>query len=62
MRSIRRIEPENVSVETLLSKAMRVFTFATRAAQSEFTPTPMMCGDHHGHFKGIVFWIELDSV
>jgi hypothetical protein len=62
LRGIHRIEPENILVETLLCNALRVFTFATLAAQSKFTPTPVMCGDHHGHFKRIVIWIELDGV
>jgi len=62
LRGVRRIEPENILVETLLRNALRVFTSATFAAQSKFAPTPMMRGDHHGHFEGIVFGIKLDGV
>jgi len=62
LRGIRCIEPENILVEALLRNALSFFTSASLAAQSKFAPPPMMCGDHHRYFKGVVFGIELDGV
>jgi len=61
-RGIHNIKAKNILVETFLRNTLAVFTSTTLAAQTELAPTPMVCGDHHGHFNGVVFRIDLDGI